>query len=242
MWRIENSQHHNIADVIRFISHGYIQVPEFMYKFSWGEEEIINLLENFYSGTYRINVLLINSGFEPRNGSWIPTTIPSKRLSYNISKTKIKISDDKPHGKYESIYSIVDGYHRLQSLYLAWHGSFNGKKMYFNVAAFNETRFNFLKPTNRRSIHERLSRVKGIRVPDLPLIDQLNKNCKWFEKMFYESKRISFDIITIDDLINRYDPFLDQLFLANNNNLERKILADRIKFIIDNYISASMSP
>ena len=104
----------------------------------------------------------------------------------------------------------------------------------------NKTRFSFLKPANRNSkIHARLSMIKNIKVSGswIPWSDQEQKNCQWFKKMFYDSKRISFDIINIDDLDNRYDPFPDQLFLATDQNPNMKIVADRIKFIIDNYIS-----
>lgn len=41
----------NIAHVIKLISRGILQVPECVSKeFTWKEDEIINLLENFYFG------------------------------------------------------------------------------------------------------------------------------------------------------------------------------------------------
>ena len=228
----------NVADVISSISKGEIQVPEFMSnEFYWGEEKILNLLDCFYFGIYRTNILVIDSGtrFERlQNGpfKYVPDLIiPSRRLSREISKTSIKFPDGKPGPKYGGIYYIIDGFHRLQSLYLAWYGLFNGKQLYFKISAINETRFSFLKPANRDSMHARLSTVKNISIPDMPLLDQVNDNCHQFKQMFFESDRISFDIIDIDD------PLLDQVFLATlDKNPDMKIVADRIRFIRENYI------
>jgi hypothetical protein len=103
--------------------------------------------------------------------------------------------------------------------------------MYFDIGALNKTRFSFLKPTDRRPIHERLSNVKGIRGSNLPFIDQLNNNCERFEQTFFESKRISFDTIYLND------PLLDEMLLVTADKYpDMKTVADRIKFIRENYI------
>jgi hypothetical protein len=232
--RIGYYESYNFGQVKNMIGRGSIQVPEFLSnQFSWREDEIICLLDHFYSGTYRANILVIDAGMR-YSGSSIGSlqrtqtlTIPSRRLSRNISKTGIKFPNCKPVSDFQSIYYILDGYHQLQSLYLAWHGLLDGKHAYFDTCATDGDRFSFLKPSNINiTRHARLATVRRISVPDLPLIDQVNINCQQFREVFHESKRISFDVIDIDD------PFFDrQDWVKNDKYPDLKIVADRIQFI-----------
>lgn len=240
---IRYSQHHRVADVIKYISAGKIQVPEFMSnQFYWGEGEIVTFLENYYSGLYIPNILLITpgSGFS----SFVRLTqpqppdfeIPARRLSRNISKTGIKHPADKPVNKpdHESIYYIVDGYHRLQSLYLAWHGMFDRKHIYFNIGALTVPRFCFLTSAeNKLKNYSRLSKAKDIFIENpVAFMDQINKNCKWFKKIFYDTSRMYIDIIDMNhSLFNEY------FWQSFDYNPKMKILSDRLKFIRDNYMT-----
>lgn len=137
---------YSINNVVKNISSGKIQVPEFMSdQFYWGEQEIINLLDYFYSGLYKTNVLVINSGlrFDQPGEPVIDLVIPSRRLSHDISDKRIKFPNYKLLRASAQIHYIIDGYHRLQSLYLAWYGLYNRKHVYFYTGALNETRFSF---------------------------------------------------------------------------------------------------
>jgi len=238
--RLEYATDINVAEIVDLISRGVIQVPEFMsHEFIWGEEEIINLLDYFYYGFYRTNILLIGSGIKfskSQNGSLSLARdfiIPSKRLYREISKKGFKSPNSKAISQKKEIFYIVDGYHRLQSLYLAWHGFFNGKRLYFKISAMCEEPFYFLKPADRNpNLHERLSDVKNVRISGQSGINQVEKNCEQFKEMFLSSKRISFDFIDMND------PFLDQLLSDTlDKKPDTKVIADRIRFIKENYIS-----
>ena len=239
---IEHERHemYRVGEIVSQISSGILQLPEYMTDFTWGEEEIINLLNNFYYGIYTTNILLIDSESYLRrspNGSdyyWDrEIKIPSRRLYRRISKKSFKSQKSKTFREDDKVYYIVDGHHRLQSLYLAWYGFFNGKRLYFKINATNEKPFHFLRPADcDPRIHRRLAKVKYVSVPDLPFIDQVNKNCERFCEMFLRFCRISCDFIDIND------PFFDQMLSDTlDKKPDTKIIADRIRFIRENYIS-----
>jgi hypothetical protein len=237
--RVGYYESYDLGQVKYMIGRGMLQVPEFMSnQFFWGEDEIVSLLDNFYSGTYRTNILLIDAKMRIAGASncapvFAPTMIiPSRRLSRNISTKGIKYPDNQPVDRLYSMYYILDGYHRLQSLYLAWHGLLYGKRAYFDIGALNGGRFSFVKPSNINSTrHVLLGKARRISVPDLPFIDQVNFNCQRFREVFHESKRISFDVVDLDD------PFLEQYLTKHDKNPDLKIVADRIRFIKENYVN-----
>lgn len=113
---------------------------------------------------------------------------------------------------------------------MAWHGSFNGKYVYFDTSALCDNRFYFFEPINNDySQYERLAKVKYVKGSNLPLLDQVNENCQRFKRMFLELHYTPIDIIDISD------PFLDeQLWITLDQNPYKKIIIDKVKFIKEN--------
>jgi len=223
-----------VSEIIKLINRGIIQVPEFMSeKFNWGETEILSMLEHYYSGLYSPNVLLISGGSEIN--PCLEYEIPARRLSRNISKIGITHPENKPVKKpaYDCIYYIVDGYHRLQSLYLAWNGMFNRKYVYFNESALNSPRFCFLTAAEnktKKNCH-RLSKAQDIFIENpVAFMDQVNKNCRWLKKIFSESSIIHTNLIDMNDAL-----FNEHFFATFSYNPQMKTISDRLNFIRDNY-------
>ena len=237
--RMGNCESYIFGQVKNMIGRGSIQVPEFMSKqFSWNEDDIINYLDHFYSGTYRTNILLVDAkmrfmGTSNFSSVFAPTLIiPSRRLSRNVSAAGVKFLDNQSVDRCYPLYYILDGFHRLQSLYLAWHGLLNGKRAYFDICALDAERFSFLKPANINPIrHVLLGRVRGISVPDLAFIDQVNVNCQRFREVFHQSRRISFDVIDLDD------PFFERYVAKNDKSIDLQTVADRMRFIRESYVN-----
>lgn len=239
--------HFPVAEIIKLISAGRIQVPEFMSnKFYWGENEILSLMEHYYSGLYSSNILLIavEPVYSPLSVSIQPQTmeydIPARRLSRNISKKAIHHPVNKPgkKSKHQSIYYIIDGYHRLQSLYLAWYGMLDQKHVYFNEGALNSPRFCFLKAAeNKSKNYSRLSTAKDIFIENpVAFMDQINKNCKWFKKIFYNTRRIYVDVIDMND-----DLFDEHFWATFEYHPKMQVIADRLTFIRNNYLNQSVT-
>lgn len=208
----------DIFNTIKLIHGGVIKIPLSVREFTWKEKDILSLLEYIYFGIHRMNITLFESKFN----------VSSRKLAKAISKMKPKISPDII-SESKNDYYILDGYHRLQSLYLAWHGSFDDKKVYFKIdAPDNEKRFYFFKSNECNSpLFKRLGKVVNTIHPTMWIFDIMNKNRKQFERMFYMRDTINIDIVSISD------SFPNELYLDTLDEIsDMRIVGDRLRKII----------
>ena len=145
-----------------------------MSSYTWGERDIVNFLEYLQSGVQGISILLVRTKFN----------IASKRLPRNIPEKP----GEKSSAEVKDILYVLDGYHRLQTLYIAWYGFYMGQRVYFKTDALGENRFYLLKPG--RDIPDRYERLNNIEMIDsfkLPsswLYDQIKNNYSDFYDNF----------------------------------------------------------
>jgi len=207
-------------DIVKFINQGKIQVPLFMSSYTWKERDIINFLEYLQSGVQGISILLVRTKFN----------IASKRLSRNIPEKP----GEKSSAKVNDTHYVLDGYHRLQSLYLAWYGSYMGQKVYFKTDALDENRFYLLKPGKdipRR--HKKLSDIDIMdshKLPRIWIYDQMRNNYRAFHDHFINNvtshtyTRCTISVIEIGESSPEEHTLriLDQI-------PDKRIIADRIR-------------
>lgn len=205
---------YSVKDIVKSISQGKIQVPLFMSSYTWKERDIINFLEYLQGGVEGISILLARTKFN----------IASKRLLRNIPEK----SEKESSAKVNDIHYILDGYHRLQTLYLAWYGSYMGQRVYFKTDALDENRFYLLKTSrNIPDRHERLNNLEMIDSLKLPrswLYDQIRHNYRDFFYNFTSHTRCTIIVIEIDESSPAEHTLriLDQI-------PDKRIIADRIR-------------
>jgi uncharacterized protein with ParB-like and HNH nuclease domain len=112
-----------IFDVVRDIEDRRYMLPSIQRSFVWAEDRICKLLDSLMSD-YPIGSLLV----------WKPAAdleVRTKEFSMHYKSDSRLLSELKPQG--ETPYLVLDGQQRLQSLYLAFFGSYDGKFLYFKV-------------------------------------------------------------------------------------------------------------
>jgi len=117
----------NIVTLLNKIDSGDIVLPAIQRDFVWPEEKIEKLMDSIMRG-YPVGIVLVWETYKDiqyrqfekiyRNGTR-PAFID------NSSKKKLKL--------------VLDGQQRLQALYLALYGSFNGKYLYFDILSGRHT-------------------------------------------------------------------------------------------------------
>lgn len=236
-----------IETIVEAIHRGEMFVPEFMSEeFTWGEQEILNLLDNIFSYRYTVAFWVISpkcNGIRLQNGSFkweYEWEIPLNNFFLNIPPSTVKrhfhnyYSNTRPL----DIFYIINGYQQIQSLYLAWFGSLNGRHVYFDTNAIGSSPFFFSEPGNvSSSLCERLYSVKSVQPQsDVPFMNQPYKNCLRFKLAFTDllTRRTLMNIVDMNDSF--YD---EQLVLPIDNNPHKKKIMDRIKFIKENYINVA---
>lgn len=235
-----------IETIVKAIHRGEMFVPEFISKeFTWGEQEVLNLLDNIFSYKYRVTFWVISPKFNRirlQDGSFkweYEWEIPLNKFFLHIPPNTV----NRHFHKYDSkrtprdIFYIIDGYKQIQSLYLAWFGSLNGRHVYFDTGALGGSPFLFSEPGNASSLCERLNNVKNVDAPqsDIIFMNQPYKNCTRFKSSFTGPIRR-----TLMNIVDMNDPFYDeQLLVSMDNNPQKKKIMDRIKFIKESYINVA---
>lgn len=201
------------AQIARYISQGKIQVPLFTSSYTWGERELLNYLEYLQSGVQKISILLACTKIR----------IPSKRFPREIPEKPGR--ESTPFVK--DVRYVLDGYHCLQSLYLAWYGFYMGKRVYFKINALNnEDRFYLLKSSKHISnIYKRLSDIQSsTNLSSSYIFDQMRENISDFHANFKNFIRCTVNVIDFDESHpdERTLRILDQM-------PDKRIIADRIR-------------
>jgi len=111
----------NIITLLNQIDNGEIVLPAIQRDFVWGEDKIQTLMDSIARG-YPIGIVLMWETFEDIQyrafiKNYVSDNLPA--FQDNTQKHKIKV--------------ILDGQQRLQSLYIALFGKYDGKSLYFDV-------------------------------------------------------------------------------------------------------------
>ena len=112
-----------IYDVVKDIKDDRYRLPSIQRSFVWEEERICKLMDSLMND-YPIGSFLV----------WKPSseiTIRTRRFVQDYKTGERLVSEEESA---ESLpYLVLDGQQRLQSLFLAFFGKYNGKYLYFKV-------------------------------------------------------------------------------------------------------------
>jgi len=112
-----------IYDVVKDIKEDRYRLPSIQRSFVWGEERICKLMDSLMND-YPIGSFLV----------WKPSPSLTLRTRKFVQSYK---TGERPISEEEQLqflpYLVLDGQQRLQSLFLAFFGKYNGKYLYFKV-------------------------------------------------------------------------------------------------------------
>lgn len=116
-----------IQNLITQIENGEVILPAIQRNFVWGENKILLLFDSIMRG-YPLGIVLmwetyLDLDYRPFVKTYREGELP--QFSNNEKNAKLQL--------------VLDGQQRLQSLYLALKGTYNGKKLYFDVLSGNRT-------------------------------------------------------------------------------------------------------
>jgi hypothetical protein len=136
-----------IIDVLHEIERGKYRIPDIQRGYEWGKDRATNLLDSILNG-YPFGAIMV---WQP------PDDIRDDIQSRGFVKDFDSLADylsQQAHPATRDAYLVLDGQQRLQSLYIAFFGSYDGSRLYFQidhvpVGTADETdyRFEFLMPT-----------------------------------------------------------------------------------------------
>ena len=140
---------YKIADILKLINvdneqDNGIFLPYIQRDFVWNEERIYSLLDSLMLG-YPMGTILIWRTDRPVNYRWFEENYEPKTLAYDFFV-------DDYNNKISRQY-VLDGQQRLQSLYIAMNGTYNGNVLFMNLlsgtgGADDNYEFAFLNPAS----------------------------------------------------------------------------------------------
>lgn len=164
MSRIKPTQ--RIYDVVKDIQEDRYRLPSIQRSFVWEEERICKLMDSLMND-YPIGSFLV----------WKPNsefTIRTRKLVQDYKTGERLISEEEP---LESLpYLVLDGQQRLQSLFLAFFGKYNGKHLYFKIDSDpigeeNDLRYNFQFVTLEKAANDphwrQVGELTHIKIPKI---------------------------------------------------------------------------
>ena len=131
----------SIRKIVGFLNNaeedGGFWLPNIQRPFVWGEEQICRLFDSILR-EYPISTLLV----------WKTNSSIRRRKFIDNWKSSLKLSDFYVPEDDKKKCLVLDGQQRLQSLYIALCGSFDGKELYLNilsgeVAAPDDIKYSF---------------------------------------------------------------------------------------------------
>ena len=127
----------SISELVNEISSGEIVLPAIQRDFVWDESRVVTLFDSLFRG-YPVGIALIWETYDPIQFRTFPLTHrPGDIYSFVDNK------------KGQRIKLVLDGQQRLSSIYVALKGTFNSKKLHFDVLSgrgsdnYSETKFGF---------------------------------------------------------------------------------------------------
>jgi len=164
MGKIKPTQ--RIYDVVKDIKDDRYRLPSIQRSFVWEEERICKLMDSLMND-YPIGSFLV----------WKPSpeiTIRTRKFVQDYKTGERLISEGE---SLESLpYLVLDGQQRLQSLFLAFFGKYNGKYLYFKIDSNpNEEEsdlryiFQFMTPGKAKENHHwrRVADIMDITIPKI---------------------------------------------------------------------------
>jgi uncharacterized protein with ParB-like and HNH nuclease domain len=123
---VDLNPNQHIFDVLQAIDRGTYRVPSIQRGYEWGPDRVTKLLDSIMSG-YPIGAIMV---WRPDNK--IRADIPSRRF-INKFESSLDYLSGEPHPAEGEAYLVLDGQQRLQSMYLSFFGSYDGRRVYLQL-------------------------------------------------------------------------------------------------------------
>lgn len=117
----------SIINLLNQIKNEEVVLPAIQRDFVWPEDKVLRLLDSIMRG-YPIGIALL----------W-ETYLDLQFRSFDESFRPGQIHDFKENKRRKKLKLVLDGQQRLQSLYIALYGSYEGKLLYFDVLSGRDT-------------------------------------------------------------------------------------------------------
>lgn len=116
-----------IYDVVKDIGLKRYRIPSIQRGYEWQQARVLKLLDSIMNG-YPIGAIMV----------WRPTTevfkdIPNRSFVANYDSKPDYLSEPPHEAESGESYLVLDGQQRLQSLFLAFMGGYDGKRVYMQV-------------------------------------------------------------------------------------------------------------
>jgi hypothetical protein len=115
-----------VYDVVQAIHQGRYRIPNIQRGYEWDQARVTKLLDSIMSG-YPIGAIMV----------WLPDEemqkeIPTRRFVGAFSSS-LDYLTNAPHPADDEAHLVLDGQQRLQSLYLAFQGSYDNERVYLRI-------------------------------------------------------------------------------------------------------------
>jgi hypothetical protein len=117
----------SIVNLLNQIKQQEIVLPAIQRDFVWPKEKVLRLLDSIMRG-YPIGIALL----------W-DTYLDLQYRTFSDAFHPSEIHDFKDNTRRKKLKLVLDGQQRLQSLYVALYGSYEGKSLYFDVLSGRES-------------------------------------------------------------------------------------------------------
>ena len=117
----------SIINLLNQIKNEEVVLPAIQRDFVWPEDKVLRLLDSIMRG-YPIGIALLWETYQD--------------LQYRKFEEAFhagQIHDFKENRRKKKLKLVLDGQQRLQSLYIALYGSYEGKSLYFDVLSGRES-------------------------------------------------------------------------------------------------------
>lgn len=114
----------SIASLVNQIQGGEIALPDLQRDFVWKEEQIRLLFDSMMRGYPFGSLLFWNTQF---------LEVPYRDFVRDFRPGQTFVTKTKPAGA--RLRMVLDGQQRLQSMYVAIHGTYDGRRLYFNATS-----------------------------------------------------------------------------------------------------------
>lgn len=116
-----------IFDVVQEIGLKRYRLPSIQRGYEWQQARVLKLLDSIMNG-YPIGAIMV----------WRPTAevfkdIPSRSFTANFDSKRDYLSEPPHEAESGESYLVLDGQQRLQSLFLAFMGSYDAERVYMQV-------------------------------------------------------------------------------------------------------------
>lgn len=115
-----------VYDVMLSLKRGDFQIPNIQRGYEWDQSRVLKLLDSIMSG-YPVGAIMV---WQPKPE--FRSEIPTRNFVEHFDSTKDYHTEPVVPSNSEP-YLVLDGQQRLQSLYLSFFGSYDGKQVFLNL-------------------------------------------------------------------------------------------------------------